>query len=73
MRYRVDVLTADHTEHHARGLTLSQAWRIVLRHARRGARLHGGGVAISNWGARGGEFPRAYRSAVIKLDLGGAL
>jgi hypothetical protein len=52
----------------SRGLTLPEAWRLVRRHARRGFRLHGGAIAYANWGARGGDFPRRYRSAVIRWD-----
>ncbi|MGO9473283.1 MAG: hypothetical protein ACLPWS_07685 [Rhodomicrobium sp.] len=50
------------------GLTLSQAWRLVRRQARRGFRLHGGAIAYANWGARGGVFPARYRSAVITVE-----
>ena len=56
--------------HESRGLSLSQAWRIVERHARRGFRLFGGEIRRANWGARGGTFPRAYRNASIRAHVG---
>ena len=56
------------TWHHLDGLSLSQAWRVVARHARRGVKRYGGRVERMNWGARGGEFPHNYRSATIRLD-----
>lgn len=45
--------------------TLPKAWKVAMRAARKGAAKFGGGVTRSNWGARGGNFPRAYRSATI--------
>ena len=71
MRYRVTIL--DFTGQlppawERRNLTLAQAWRICIRQARRGRNMNGGQVVRENWGARGGDFPRAYRSATIHLD-----
>lgn len=57
------------TWHYFDKLTLAQAWRIVERHARRGVNRFGGNIARQNWGARGGAFPNAYRSAVIRIDV----
>jgi hypothetical protein len=70
LRYSVDIhdFGAPSRPCTKRGLTLSQAWRIVRRQARRGFRLYGGGLDFGNWGARGGAFPTRYRSAVIGLD-----
>lgn len=56
------------TWHHFDGLSLTQAWRIVTRHARRGRNRFGGDIVRHNWGARGGDFPHNYRSATIRLD-----
>lgn len=56
------------TWHYFNNLTLKQAWRIAEKHARRGFNRHGGKIEKQNWGMRGGAFPNAYRSAVIKLD-----
>lgn len=56
------------TWHHFDGLTLKAAWHIVEQHARRGFNRFGGEIARHNWGARGGDFPASYRSAVIRLD-----
>ncbi len=71
LRYRVDIHDFGAPPSRPctkRGLTLSQAWRIVRRQARRGFRLYGGCLDFGNWGARGGAFPTRYRSAVIGLD-----
>lgn len=75
LRYRVDIdtygcdaSTSQHRARTVRGLTLTQAWRVVIRAARRGQRLHGGEVVRGNWGARGGAFPSRYRHAVIRMD-----
>jgi hypothetical protein len=56
------------TWHYFDGLTLSQAWRIAERHARRGRNRFGGGITRMNWGARGGDFPHNYRAATIRVD-----
>lgn len=45
--------------------TLPKAWKVAMRAARKGAVRFGGSVTRSNWGARGGQFPRVYRSATI--------
>ncbi len=58
------------TWHYFTGRTLAQARRICNRHARRGVQRFGGTVEQMNWGVRGGQFPDAYRSATIRLDLG---
>ena len=54
--------------HYISGLSLSKAWRIVQRHARRGVKLYGGKIQFDNWGGKGGVFPQNYRRAVIRLD-----
>ena len=46
-------------------LSLPQARRIAEREARKGLVRFGGTIARQAWGARGGDFPRCYRSAVI--------
>ncbi len=71
LRFRVDIHDFGGSSHSwsRRGVTLTQAWRMVRRHARRGVSLHGGDIAYGNWGARGGQFPTRYRSAVIGLDV----
>jgi hypothetical protein len=49
-------------------LSLTRAWRIVRRHARRGLKLYGGdALCFDNWGARGGCELRSYRSAFIRV------
>lgn len=71
MRYKVNFHQfngVDHVEASRHNLTLSQAWRLVERSARRGFNRHGGELARSNWGARGGRFPFAYHTASITLD-----
>ena len=70
LRFRVDIHDSGGQRHSwtRRGLTLTQAWGIARRQARRGFRLHGGVIVYGNWGARGGQFPARYRSAVIGLD-----
>ena len=57
------------TWHLFTGRTLSEAWRIVEQHARRGFNRYGGEIARHNWGARGGSFPKTYRSATIRADF----
>ena len=57
------------TWHYFNNVTLKEAWRIVEQHVRRGRNRFGGQIARHNWGARGGDFPHSYRSAVIKLDM----
>lgn len=71
LRFRVDIddFGEPARSWSRRGLTLTQAWGIVRRQTRRGFRLHGGNIAYGNWGARGGQFPARYRSAVIRLDV----
>ena len=56
------------TWHHYDGLSLSKAWRIASKHARRGVNRFGGSIDKANWGIRGGNFPHNYRSATIRLD-----
>ncbi len=72
MRYQVQItdFVASGMRHalRRRRLTLTQAWGIVRRNARRGLKLYGGGIAYGNWGARGGVFPDRYRCAVIMID-----
>ncbi len=70
LRYRVDIqdFGGPSRSWSKQGLTLSQAWRLVRRQARRGFRLYGGEIAYGNWGARGGLFPARYRSAVIGVE-----
>lgn len=73
--WRVDTLdsrvvekTIQHREHHYRKMSLSRAWKVATRHARRGVKLHGGQIQKMNWGIRGGTFPASYRIAVIRLE-----
>lgn len=72
MRYKVEIIdfTANGIGHEftRRNVTLSQAWAITTKQARRGFRLYGGTLNRANWGMRGGKFPGSYRSVVIKLD-----
>jgi hypothetical protein len=63
MRYQVQIIDfiSSATRHAVRRrLTLTQAWGIARRNARRGLKLYGGGIAYGNWGARGGVFPGRY-------------
>lgn len=50
------------------GLPLPKASRIAERQLRSGFKIFGGEISRSNWGGRGGDFPRNYRSATITLD-----
>lgn len=53
------------------GLTLTQARAKATRAARQGLNLHGAGAVHRHpWGADGGRFPMAYRSATIGPDHG---
>lgn len=68
IKYNVQISdwTADGcTTRTIRNLNLTKAWRIVERNARRGLRLYGGRIQRGNWGADGGQFPSACRSAYI--------
>ena len=56
------------TWHYFTNLSLSQAWRIAERHARRGFNRFGGSIDKHNWGIRGGSFPHKYRDSIIKID-----
>jgi hypothetical protein len=77
MRYSITIMEfKNNSEAHARdtwhyfdNLTLKQAWQIAERHARRGFNRFGGSIDKSNWGLRGGSFPHAYRSAIIRADI----
>lgn len=71
LRYTVRIndfdVTNDTSHRPIHDLSIRKAWKIVHRAARRGVKLYGGTIAVDNWGARGGRFPRSYRSAVIYL------
>lgn len=77
LRYRLSVETfgcaAEPVRHRSQqidNLSLTRAWKLAMRAARRGRNIHGGEVLRTNWGVRGGQFPARYRSAVIKMDTG---
>jgi hypothetical protein len=72
MRYSVtiaDFAPGRSNIHRVHALTLAQAWRVAVRHARRGVKLYGGKVTRDNWGTRGGDVDmRAYRATTIRVD-----
>jgi hypothetical protein len=63
-----DINHSRSTWHYFSGRTLTEAWQLCEKHARRGVKRFGGRVNRDNWGMKGGQFPDAYRSAVIRLD-----
>ena len=73
LRFKVEIMDAlpDCTNRPlrtVRGLSLPRAWKLCHRAARRGVKLFGGRVTQGNWGVKGGQFPQAYRTAVIQAD-----
>lgn len=70
LKYRVEI--QDFGKDYGRrkmvnNVSLTKAWRIVNRAARRGVKLYGGRVAHGNWGEVGGKFAENYRSACIYM------
>jgi hypothetical protein len=70
MRYRVDTFEFGTGErvHLSRRVSLSKARKVATHQARRGFRLYGGSIANDNWGAHGGDFPRQYRTTIIRPE-----
>ena len=72
LKYDVEISTWKRTSQpelrRIENVSLSKAWRIVERAARRGVKRFGGTVSKCAWGANGGKFPGSYTVAVIRVS-----